>query len=420
MKIKIGSLVVLALALTGFGDAPNRATQVAHLLSALEFLDQRSDADLREFDQSLSGPGDAPSLSAPSYARLLAARAMIEERSHLISEDYENALRSFVSASGPSPGEARIVSLLARWKRNSDTRHSAVQQSLFAKLRELEERVASEAGLSRHDLEEKFLQPLLDRDIPGARRLSELEREELLEDHQELARELADTLKKAWDREGFEAFSGKIEPGTGPKGNLIGTEFPRKTWAVTYDDGPHPSRTLELLDTLDQNGVKATFFVLAELMTQHQGISREARDRGHGLANHSYTHPQLTKLGSAGLDREIRQSTEDEAAVWNQRPEFFRCPYGLGMNTARIRQVIAEEKMIHVFWSVDSLDWKDRNPRSVLDRVMKQVDREGRGIVLFHDINAQTLEASKLLFPILKEREYRIVTLPEIVEELNR
>ena len=81
--------------------------------------------------------------------------------------------------------------------------------------------------------------------------------------------------------------------------------------------------------------------------------------------------------------------------------------------------------MIHVFWNVDSLDWKDKNPETILARVKKAMAAEKKGIILFHDIHPQSVEASKL---VLKwsatldgtPQAQRWVTIPEIVNELNR
>ena len=75
--------------------------------------------------------------------------------------------------------------------------------------------------------------------------------------------------------------------------------------------------------------------------------------------------------------------------------------------------------LIHVFWNVDTLDWQDRNPTTVYQRTMKQVNQQGRGVILFHDIHSQTVIASARVMDDLKSSGSRIVTLQEAVSVLN-
>lgn len=220
----------------------------------------------------------------------------------------------------------------------------------------------------------------------------------------------------------------RIEPSPGANGNIIGNQFPEGTWALTYDDGPHPTRTLEIVDLLEKNSIRATFFWLARNANSNTPVVNQVLERSKSgqfsLQNHSFTHANLVKLDDKGLDFEISESNRQLANLYGTRPSFFRCPYGSGLNNSAIRQKIADEKMIHVFWNVDSLDWQDKNPSSIVDRVKTQMNKSKKGIILFHDIHAQTVEATKLLFDSLKNQSHskdlRWLTLPEIVEELNK
>lgn len=220
----------------------------------------------------------------------------------------------------------------------------------------------------------------------------------------------------------------KIEPSPGSNGNITGNQFPEGTWALTYDDGPHPTRTLEIVNTLEKKSIKATFFWLARNAISNQEVVAQVVERAKSgqlsLQNHSFTHANLVKLKDADLDYEIIESNRQLAKQYEKNPTFFRCPYGSGVNNAAIRNRIAQEKMIHAFWNVDSLDWQDKNPASIVDRVKSQMKKEKKGIILFHDIHAQTVESTKLLFNSPENpsglKDLRWVTLPEIVEELNQ
>ncbi len=220
----------------------------------------------------------------------------------------------------------------------------------------------------------------------------------------------------------------KIEPSPGSNGNITGNQFPEGTWALTYDDGPHPTRTLEIVDALEKNSIKATFFWLARNATTNQAVVNQvvekAKSGQFSLQNHSFTHANLAKLKDIDLDYEIIESNRQLANLYGKNPTFFRCPYGSGVNNAAIRNRIAQEKMIHAFWNVDSLDWQDKNPASIVERVKTQMKKEKKGIILFHDIHSQTVETTNLLFNSLENpnglKDLRWVTLPEIVEELNQ
>lgn len=212
-----------------------------------------------------------------------------------------------------------------------------------------------------------------------------------------------------------------VYPSAGKAGNLTGGTFPRGTWALTYDDGPSGKFTPQIFANLDKHRIKATFFWLAQLAETSGGsaIAQQAREAGMGLANHSYTHANLPKMSQARLESEVIGSTSRLAAVYGDKPKFFRCPYGAGLNVTRIRQMIADQGMIHVFWNVDSLDWQDKNPESVFQRVKKQMLIEGRGVVLFHDVHPQSVVASEKVMAWSKDQEIRWVTMQEVTDELN-
>ena len=213
-------------------------------------------------------------------------------------------------------------------------------------------------------------------------------------------------------------------PSTGANGNIMGLNFPKGVWALTYDDGPHAKYTPEIVKNLEALGIKATFFWLAENVIRLQSTIDLVKSNGHAMGNHSWTHPQLPKLTDQQLQKEINQSTEVDTKAYGQKVEFFRCPYGAGTNVPRIRQRIADLGMIHVFWNVDTLDWQDKDPDSIVLRAEKQIKTNSHGVILFHDIHPQSVIASKKLVEWSKtlkgtESEMRWVTLPEIVKETN-
>lgn len=217
----------------------------------------------------------------------------------------------------------------------------------------------------------------------------------------------------------------KFYPSTGGNGNIMGLIFPRGTWALTYDDGPNPTHTAKIVSNLNELGIKATFFWLAQNVVQFQSTVDLVKQNGHALADHSWSHPQLPKLSDEQLNKEINKSAEVEAKAYGHKVEYFRCPYGAGNGVPKIRQRIADLGMIHVFWNVDTLDWQDKNPDSIVERAKKQMAaNKNHGVILFHDIHPQSVIASKKLVEYTKTLkgtadEVRWVSIPQIVKEMN-
>jgi peptidoglycan/xylan/chitin deacetylase (PgdA/CDA1 family) len=215
----------------------------------------------------------------------------------------------------------------------------------------------------------------------------------------------------------------EVKPGVGRSGMMNGTEFSHGTWALTFDDGPHPVYTLKALANLKANNMKATFFWVANNVERMTSIVHTVMAAGMTLGNHSYTHAELTKVSAARLTHEIIDSTTVDVHA-GYRPMFYRCPYGAcGSQTSVIRQKIANLGMISVTWNVDSLDWQDKNPASVYQRVKKQMAVQKRGIILFHDIHPQSIVASNMLMKDFAQGAangtYRTVTIDEALKELN-
>ena len=205
----------------------------------------------------------------------------------------------------------------------------------------------------------------------------------------------------------------------------MGKEFSQNTFALTFEDGPSDKYTLPILELLQAHRKKATFFWLAENVLTQSDIVKRVGEAQMPRENHSYSHAQLPRLNPAELQKEIVGAQEVLTQAYGEAPKFFRCPYGSGLNVARVRQMIADQNMIHVFWTIDSLDWQDKDPASIFARVKKQMTLEKRGIILFHDIHPQSVEALKLVLNYSDSLEnshgrLRWVTIPQAVEEINR
>ena len=216
-------------------------------------------------------------------------------------------------------------------------------------------------------------------------------------------------------------FNGPFMPSAGKEGNITGETFPEKTWALTFDDGPSLYYTPKVLENLAQFHEKITFFWVAENVLRFPQMVAQAKAANMPLANHSFTHPKsLSKVTEKELIKEVVESTAVDTKAYGEAPRFFRLPGGNGVADPKVRELIASQNLIHVLWNVDSLDWADKNPISILERVKKEMQIEKGGVILFHDIHPQSVEASKMLLEYAASKkgtpeEMHFVTLPEFV-----
>ena len=170
----------------------------------------------------------------------------------------------------------------------------------------------------------------------------------------------------------------------------------KKEIALTFDSGWEYIHALPLLDELDKQGVKATFFPRADWVKKHPELGRAIVDRGHTMGNHSLTHGDMTKMSAAEIRTEMRQSTKAIEDICKVRPYLFRPPYGAYND--RLLDILGEEGYPYtIMWSIDTIDWDAGNVRKVegkdtlvdedfiVNRVLKNSDsRKNSGIVLMH------------------------------------
>ena len=199
---------------------------------------------------------------------------------------------------------------------------------------------------------------------------------------------------------------------------IVGSELPPKTILLTFDDGPHPRYTDQILAILKQNNLQAVFFEVGKnLGTVKDGqvklgnmakISDRILASGSTLGNHSYSHPVLPKLPPAGQAEEIESTSQLLRTILKADPVLFRPPYGA--NSDSVEQRTKSDNLKTMIWNIDSLDWADPVPASITKRVLDEVDKTGRGIILFHDIHNRAIEVLPQLIATLKAKGYTFVS----------
>lgn len=183
-----------------------------------------------------------------------------------------------------------------------------------------------------------------------------------------------------------------------------------KKIALTFDDGPHPYYTEELLDGLKERGVVATFFVTGEHAALHPDVIRRMQEEGHLIGNHTYSHIQLTKKNREKFKKELIMTNEIIEEITGQEVEYVRPPYG-----SWDKSFEAELNMIPVLWTVDPLDWCSSNVECIADRIIGKAGENE--IILMHDYYETSVTAALKVVDELLEEGYTFVTVDEILFE---
>lgn len=185
----------------------------------------------------------------------------------------------------------------------------------------------------------------------------------------------------------------------------------RRRVALTFDDGPS-ELTRAYLDLLERRGARGTFFVVGSECERNSDLVGEITERGHDVGGHGYTHQSFPELhGSGRLLEELTATARFLPASPGGRL-WVRPPYGALSPSAIVTCVRAG--LTIVLWSLDSEDWRTRNPRAVSARVSPQTVQPG-SIVLLHEGQPWTLDALADIVPTLQRSGYELVTVRELV-----
>ncbi len=181
-----------------------------------------------------------------------------------------------------------------------------------------------------------------------------------------------------------------------------------KQVALTYDDGPDPRYTEQILDVLAEEDIHATFFLMGKQVEQYPEIVKKMGNEGHLLGNHTYSHININRTPEIRVREEIGRTNQLICSSSGITPEFFRPPFGCNQE-----KLFKQMGLIPVFWTLDTLDWQSQNAPAVVNHILKHVKDDD--IILMHDEFASTVEATRILIPKLKEMGYTFVTVDEIL-----
>ena len=185
-------------------------------------------------------------------------------------------------------------------------------------------------------------------------------------------------------------------------------QIDEKKIALTFDDGPHPYYTEQLLDGLEKRGVKATFFVTGEHAKLHPEIISRMSEEGHVIGNHTYSHIKLNKNNREKFKEELVATNEVIKEITGEGVSYVRPPYGIWD-----KKLEKELSMIPVMWTVDPLDWCSDNADCITQKVLEKAKEND--IILMHDYYKSSVTAALAVIDELQEKGYVFVTVDEIL-----
>ncbi len=179
--------------------------------------------------------------------------------------------------------------------------------------------------------------------------------------------------------------------------------------ALTFDDGPRQGSTDTILDILEEYNVPATFFIVGSCVSQNPDALKREVALGCELGSHTYNHNQLTNMSTSQIEEEMSSSIRAIEEASGGTVTVMRPPYG-AVNSD-VKEAI---DLPIIIWSVDTLDWKTRDPDSTLATVQEEVT--GGSIILMHDIYEETAEAVAKIIPWLQRQDYKLLTVTQLYE----
>lgn len=208
-----------------------------------------------------------------------------------------------------------------------------------------------------------------------------------------------------------------------PRASFIGSNLTclpaaaaaRGAVSLTFDDGPDPAVTPQVLDLLDRYDAKASFFCIGARAAAHPALVAEIVRRGHSVENHSFSHPHAFSFyGWRALAREVDTAQDAIAAAGGRRPQFFRAP--AGFRSPLLEPILARRGLRYVSWTRRGFDTRARNAAAVLRRLTRRI--AAGDVLLLHDRKgrergeALVLTVLSALLPLLRERGLASVSLP--------
>jgi peptidoglycan-N-acetylglucosamine deacetylase len=200
-----------------------------------------------------------------------------------------------------------------------------------------------------------------------------------------------------------------LKPAARPE--IVKIDSTKKQVAFTFDAGEGEGSTAEILAALKKHHIKGTFFLVGKWIEKHPEITRQLVAEGHEIFNHSYSHPYFTQLTAEEIAIELQKMDDIVFATAGIHTKpYYRAPYG--DRNAAVNDAAFAAGYQHIYWSVDSLDWRPEDtPETVKARTLNNI--HPGAIVLMHVGNSSTGPVIDEIFTTLEEQGYKLVSLTE-------
>lgn len=192
---------------------------------------------------------------------------------------------------------------------------------------------------------------------------------------------------------------------------IYGVATEKKQLAITFNAAWEADDIPTLLAILKQQNVVSTFFLVGQWAEKNPREARLIAEAGHEIGNHSYAHPDMTKLNPAQIEADITKADEVIRQATGVFPKYFRAPSGNYNDT--VIELAKKLNHIPIQWNVDSLDWKKPSPDEIATRVLKKAD--SGSIILFHTAIENTLTALPGIIASLRKQGYSFVTVSDLI-----
>ncbi|ADI26642.1 polysaccharide deacetylase family protein [Geobacillus sp. C56-T3] len=193
-------------------------------------------------------------------------------------------------------------------------------------------------------------------------------------------------------------------------------ETPHRLVALTFDDGPNPVYTLNVLEILEKASGKATFFMIGSQMEKHPEVVEAVKAQGHEIGNHTYSHANLTSLTEDEAFREMEWMDVIITEMTGAKPTIFRPPY-LDYNATVVSMCNHFGYQMIGALNTDARDWEQPGVDYIVRKSRPHI--KNGSILLFHDgfgDRSQTIEAVNILVSELYSQGYKLVTVSELLE----
>jgi peptidoglycan/xylan/chitin deacetylase (PgdA/CDA1 family) len=205
--------------------------------------------------------------------------------------------------------------------------------------------------------------------------------------------------------------------------NFNGAPPGTRTLALTFDDGPNDPYTAQLLEVLDRHGVKATFFLLGQFVTERPELARAVAEAAHAIGSHCYTHQNLIFLSPTQLRQQIEKASRAIESATGVRPKLFRPPFG-GRRPGTF-SMVREYGMVPVMWRVSCQDWSATSHESIVEHAVSRI--KGGDVILLHDgghlrigtDRSRSVRATDEIVRRYKGEGYKFLTVPQMMDGSN-